>query len=93
MDADDPRHGTDAGYQRHRKDSEPACGVCRAARAQTMRDRRKDPIERLKARKISKAGSRAAWRLVDAHRNEYERYYADELAAIQPITTPEWAAS
>jgi len=85
MSPDDPRHGTDAGYQRHRKDGEAACGPCRTAKADVQRKRRKDPIERLKSRQIAKAGNRAAWRLVAAHRDEYERYYADELANVRPV--------
>lgn len=87
MTPDDPRHGTDAGYQRHRKDGEPACGLCRTARADLMRERRKNPIERLRARHVSKAGGRATWRLVAEHRDEYERYYAEELTALRHLNS------
>lgn len=83
MTPDDPRHGTSAGYQRHRKDDEPACGPCRAAQAEKTRRFREDPVRRLQARQMSKAQHRAAWRLVDEHREAYEQYYAEELAAVR----------
>ena len=82
MSPDDPRHGTSAGYQRHRKDGEAACGPCREAQAEKVRQHRASPIGRMKSRRVSKAGNRAAWRLVAAHRDEYDRYYAEELAAL-----------
>ncbi len=87
MNVDDPRHGTYAGYQRHRKDGEAACGPCRTANAEYNRTHRSKPVARMKSRKVSKAGGRAAWRLVNAHRDEYDRYYAEELAAL--ARTPE----
>lgn len=87
MTPDDPRHGTSAGYQRHRRDGESARGPCRTAQADKMRAFRKSHVARLKARNVSKAGNRAAWRLVNAHRDEYDRYYAEELAAL--ARTPE----
>jgi hypothetical protein len=40
MKADDPRHGTVAGYKAHRAVKESACGRCRAAMAQATRKRR-----------------------------------------------------
>lgn len=82
MSPDDARHGTYAGYQRHRLDGESACTPCRDANRAYMRDfraRRPDVAERERAG--SRASSRALWRLADMHRDEYDRLYADELRA------------
>ena len=49
------------------------------------RARRRDPLERIKSRNVSKAASRAAWRLIDAHRTEYERLYAEELGNLRRV--------
>lgn len=38
MKTDDPRHGTWAGYQAHRRDDEKACSRCLAAANQRVRD-------------------------------------------------------
>lgn len=93
MRHDDPRHGTYSGYGQHKRDKETPCGPCRAANTEYTRTLRKDPIQRIKSRQVSKAGSRAAWRLVDAHREEYERLYAEELAATRPTSESVGASS
>ncbi len=82
MSPDDARHGTYAGYQRHRIDREVACETCRDANRAYMADfraRRPDVAER--GRGGRRAASRALWRLADMHRDEYDRLYADELRA------------
>jgi hypothetical protein len=86
MTPDDPRHGTYAGYQRHRKDDEDACAPCRAANNEYTRKIRSDPAALKRDREVSRAGSRAAWRTVDAHRADYERFYAEELTALRRDT-------
>lgn len=83
MKADDPRHGTSPGYQQHRRDGEPACDPCRDAQATKMREHRKGPVAHT---------ARAQWRLIDAHRDEYERYYAEELAAQRVVGSPRRAS-
>lgn len=42
MSPDDPRHGTTAGYQAHRRDSAPPCAECRRAAADYERKRSND---------------------------------------------------
>ena len=39
MSPDDPRHGTTAGHYAHRKDGEPACGPCVAAKTRYEKTR------------------------------------------------------
>lgn len=80
---DDERHGTYAGYQQHRKAAEPACLPCLAANRAYTRARRENSAHYERDREVACAGSRAAWRVVDAHRAEYERYYAEELTALR----------
>ena len=36
----DPRHGTSAGYQKHRRDGEEACDPCRIAKSARSADER-----------------------------------------------------
>lgn len=79
---DDPRHGTYAGYQRHRHDGELACGPCREANRDYSRKFRSErPDVKARERASTRARSRALWRLADLHRDEYDRLYADELRA------------
>lgn len=81
MSPDDERHGTYSGYQRHVKDHEAACRPCRdAAAAYSRKYRQKEGVME-RERAVSRAGSRAAWRVVALHRDEYDRFYADELRA------------
>lgn len=82
MKADDPRHGTCAGYQQHRRDGEVACAPCRDASRDYMRmvrSERKDVADRERA--STRARSRALWRLASLYRDEYDRLYVDELRA------------
>lgn len=82
MKADDPRHGTYAGYQRHRLEGEVACAPCRDAIRDYMRmvrSERKDVASWERA--SNRARSKALWRLAKLHRDEYDRLYADELRA------------
>lgn len=76
MDADDPRHGTYAGSQRHRLDGEAPCEPCRQAGAEYMREWRKE-AKHDKARHNARA--RALWRLAKEYPGEYERLYIDEV--------------
>lgn len=83
MSPDDERHGTYAGYQRHRLDGETACGPCRdAARdyAREFRARRDVPAaQRERARQ--RARNRAVWRLVELHPEDFRRLVAEESRA------------
>lgn len=68
---EDSRHGTVAGYSRHRRKGEKPCKRCRDADTQRKAD----------------AGARAsAWRaaqrrLAAVHRAEFSRYYNEEKVA------------
>jgi hypothetical protein len=79
MAPDDPRHGTYAGTMAHKRRNEPLCGPCRKAAAVYQRAYRKRPGKSAAERRRLKASGRAVWRLVDLHREEYERLYAEEL--------------
>lgn len=60
MAADDPRHGTPAGYDAHRRDGGPVCGSCRRAAAryeQTLK------LERLRGVRRTTSGVGAARRI------------------------------
>ena len=81
MSPDDGRHGTYAGYQRHKKDGETACRPCRAANTEYTKQYRSDPTRRERDYATARASSRAAWRVVALHRAEFDRFYADELRA------------
>lgn len=79
--------GTYAGDQRHRKEGEPSCEPCRAARAEYQRQYRAThdrPDDRLKARAIG----RARTRLVHAHLAEYHQFYEEELLAARKRLGP-----
>jgi len=74
---DDSRHGTYNGYNKHGC----SCAECRAANAEYQREYRKSPEAKARARSRSRATSRALWRLADAHADEYQTLYVEELAA------------
>jgi len=78
---DDPRHGTYAGYQSHRKDRETPCAPCRAANAAYTRRMRADDGRADRERRASRVRHRALWRLARIHPDEYARLVADEWAA------------
>ncbi len=89
--ADDPRHGSTAGYQAHRSRREIACEACRNAQRDYQRSVRADP-EKWRIEKASlRAKNRAIWRLINMHRDEFERLYAAELTA-EKIRTPQEAS-
>lgn len=78
--ADDPRHGTYAGGQQHRKAGEKPCEPCRLAFNAYHRQHRKDNPEALRrSQEASRASSRAAWALVARHFEEYQALYCVEL--------------
>lgn len=79
MKADDPRHGTYAGYQRHMKDSEKPCEGCRKAASDDARERRKDPAVYAVHRMRSAARSRALTRLAQRHPDEFEDLHVEQL--------------
>lgn len=75
MKRNDPRHGTYAGWQVHRKEGKRPCKPCQQAQNDYMREYRKtsdkwrDPI---------RARERALVRLKEAHPDEYRALYEDE---------------
>jgi len=74
--ADDPRHGTNAGYARG-----CGCAECRAANAAYMREYRKSPEAKTRSNSRPRATSRALWKLAGIHSAEFQSLYAVELAA------------
>lgn len=81
MNPDDPRHGTYAGYQAHKKtNQEQPCEPCRIAYNAYQRERRKsDPTALRRSRQSIAAATRALWRLKADHPTEYAALYAEEL--------------
>lgn len=72
MRPDDPRHGSYAGAQKHRKDNEPLCDPCREALNAYMANYRKShPAARQKGRAYSVAYHRALSRLANEHRDRF----------------------
>lgn len=82
MSPDDPRHGTYAGAQAHRRDSEKPCRPCLDASNAYMREHRKtSPTDRQR----SLARTRALWRLAAMHHDDYERLYVEEFRAAMNL--------
>lgn len=75
MKRTDPRHGTYAGYQAHRREGKQACRACRLANNEYMANHRKASDG---WREQSRARSRALWRLADLHPEEFRRLYVTE---------------
>lgn len=71
------QHGTVAGSERHKRRGEPLCEPCRIARNEYMRQFRRGR-GRVEYMTYSRARTRALWRLVGAHREEFARYLTDE---------------
>ena len=84
MRPDDPRHGTDAGYQAHRRAKEAACEQCRNGRREYQAKFRggRDESARATERKRDAARSRALWHLANTHPDEFKRAYLDELKKL-----------
>ena len=80
---DDPRCGTYAGAQAHRKAGTPMCQPCRDAYNAYMREHRSTPDGKRRTREMNKAQSRAVWRLVGRYRDDYDAFYAEELRKIR----------
>jgi hypothetical protein len=74
------RCGTPSGWTAHKNRDEKPCDAC--ARAKRLYDerRRSAPAEKVKSRNAAAAQARARKRLIEAHREEYQRYYAEEKA-------------
>lgn len=81
MSPDDKRHGTYAGFLAHRSEGEEQCEPCRLARNAYMADLRKRPGFKAREQRANRARSRAVWRLVELHRDEFQTLYLIELAA------------
>ena len=72
--------GTYAGYQRHVRNGEPTCEPCREKARERMAAYRSDPNVAAKVKAENAARDRAAWRLVDMHRDDFRRIYREELS-------------
>lgn len=82
MSPDDPRHGTPAGYQRHRRDQEQACQPCKgAARAYAAANRSKGGPAVARESAANRARSRALWRLADLHPAQFQALFCHEMEA------------
>lgn len=75
---EDPRCGTDAGYQAHRTRGEERCAACKQARADYMRKRRQNAELVGRERELNRARSRALWRLADLHPETFHRLFVEE---------------
>lgn len=73
--------GTYAGYQWHIRYGSETCQPRRDANADYNHTFRQSPEVRNAQREQSNAYHRAEARLREAHRREFERYYAEELGA------------
>jgi hypothetical protein len=77
--------GTYGGYQRHHRRGEKPCDPCRDAATAYNRDRRKRlPHSYRREYAYAKAQTRAAWRLVDRHRDEFRELVKEELEWPKP---------
>lgn len=83
MSPDDKRHGTPTGRLAHRKEGSEVCKSCRDAYNAYMRDYRSRPESKPGIKRTQSAANRALWRLVDLHRDDYERLRIEELRAIR----------
>lgn len=73
-------HGTTAGWNRHNRDHIPMCDPCRKAHADYMRDyRRNNTQAREKNNRLTRAQTRALWRLKDLHPDEFQALVAEEF--------------
>jgi hypothetical protein len=79
---DDPRHGTYAGYQAHRREGRTPCKQCRAANNDYMASFRKTSAG---WREQESARTRAVWRLVGLHYEEFRRLYAEERDRAEQV--------
>lgn len=72
--------GTDAGYYKHYRQKEDACGPCKKAHRLADAERRlKDPFRDSKYKAERRARDAARIRLAEAHPAEYVRYYYEAL--------------
>jgi hypothetical protein len=80
LEIDDPRHGSYAGSQAHRRQGIPLCTACKAAESDYMAAYRKRPGKRRAENVRNAARSRALWLLADKYPDEFERLYVQEVS-------------
>lgn len=75
MRRDDPRHGTSAGYQTHKREGKKPCKPCRDAYAAWMKEYRS---RNQNWRSGNAARTRAYTRLAERYRTEWHALYIEE---------------
>lgn len=80
---DSNKCGTYAGYQIHNRRKTPPCDACREANRLYQKERRKDPYIHQEEVVMNKIRSRALWRLVDLHRDEFKILVEEEIQREQ----------
>ncbi len=76
------RHGTLAGYNKHRAFGERPCGTCSAVRSEHMKRYRKAPEHKRRALLMARAQGRARGRLVAMFPEEYASLYEEAKAEV-----------
>lgn len=76
MKRDDPRHGTKAGYETHKREGRRPCRACKVAHNAYIRQYRSRTTE---WRYQQKARRRALNKLARLYRSEFRRLYEAEL--------------
>jgi hypothetical protein len=76
------RHGTPSGWSRHKDLGERPCPACFYAKKEYDAKRRAATPNQIRNRKHAKAQYLAVKRLMNAHRDEYRQYYAEEKAKL-----------
>ena len=75
------RHGSYAGYQRHKKRGEPACDECRKANAAWQRQYRTTAWGKQGVRRESEVREAALRRLIAAYRGTFDALLREERDA------------
>lgn len=78
------KHGTTGGYQRHRRNGEPPCGPCKAARAEYMRQYRTTPVGERAVRREAQVRQGAIAELIERHADEFRHLLTEWRKAVQP---------
>ena len=84
FEADDPRHGTYAGYTQHKRWRVPPCDACRNAGTEYQRARRaKNPTAREADRAQDRVMAEARRRLINLYPTVYSALLAEVRAEMR----------